>query len=157
MIIGFNSARYDSEENPVPKSSSATPIPRPVSCSIISNVSATSMRATPSVISMMRRSAGNVEASNSLFTNADKPGSWNWRAERFTVTKGSESEALDRPHSPAATMDSWRAKAPRSKMRSLCSASGMKTPGGTHPRWWCQRISASKPTTSRVESRTMGW
>ena len=47
----------------------------------------------------------------------------------------------------AAAMASLSANAPSSRMRSLCSASGIKTMGGTDPRsGWCQRISASKPS-----------
>ena len=58
----------------MPKSSSATPMPSAVNCSIIFIVSATSIRATPSVISMMRRSAGKVEASNSRLHQRQQPG-----------------------------------------------------------------------------------
>ena len=44
------------------------------------------------------------------------------------------------------------------RIRPVCSASGMNSSGGTMPcSGWCQRTSASAPTTAPVGGSTFGW
>src|SRR5665213_323224 len=72
--------------------------------------------------------------------------------------KWSRALSANRLQERVAATASRIAKEPSSNMRSLCSASGMNTSGGIDPRsGCCQRINASKPTTSTVERSIMGW
>ena len=79
MIFGRKSARYESEEYPVPKSSSTMATPRRSRCLITLIVPATSVSATLSVISRRRRFGASPLAVKSPSIIDTRSGSWNWR------------------------------------------------------------------------------
>ena len=70
----------------MPKSSSAMVTPRLSRCWITLVAPTTSARTTLSVISRMRRSGASSLAVKSALIVETRSGSWNWRAERLTVT-----------------------------------------------------------------------
>ena len=114
MIIGCKSARYESEEYPVPKSSRAIAAPRRARCSITLVVQTTSTSATLSVISRTRRSGASPLSASAPSTIDRRSGSWNWR--RGEVDRDEKLAGLNTCSFPGARLGNGLAQREGAKL-----------------------------------------
>src|SRR5471032_3345841 len=143
--------KFDSVEKPVPKSSSASPIPIARSFSTLRRVGTSSLMSTVSVTSMFSGEGGNPDSCMTAATRSANESSRNCTGDTFTATTtGSRQRA-------ASAQERRSTHSPSGRIRPVRSAMGTKVVGGNSPRVGCvQRTSASRPVTSPLARLTIG-
>ena len=155
-----NWRRYDSDEYPVPKSSTAMRTPESRSAVRSSHTRSWSRSSRLSVISSTSADAGTPCRRSAARTSSTNPVVRNCRADTLTLTYGVRPDS--RVRRAAAASDWTSTHAPSGTISPLSSARSMNSPGGTMPKVGCvQRTSASKPSAvgsvPPSGSATIGW
>ena len=140
---------------PVPKSSTESRTPSAaIDCRLLSAFSV-SLSSPLSVISSVSRPASSWRSARIAATRSDSPGVSMSCAETLIETFSSRPRAVI---SAAKRTPSAMTHGVISRMKPVCSANGMNSPGGTRPRvGWFQRTSPSTPTISPLVRSSLGW
>ena len=137
--------RYETEEKPEPKSSSAMRMPAFFSSHKVGRTFSMSRITSISVSSSVSAEAGISVASRACCAERSSVGWRRWRTLTLTETPGMGTPASCQRRSCCRASE--MAHSPMRKSRPLSSASGMNLPGESICEPRIQRISASTPTT----------
>ncbi|KMO35631.1 hypothetical protein VQ03_21510 [Methylobacterium tarhaniae] len=136
----------------MPKSSIATRTPSALIRRRVARARTGSRTRAVSVISSSRRAGARPVVNRTSWTSSAKPGAWSCTAETLTAMRSGLSQEA------ASRQLSRRTHSPIPKMLPVSSEIGMNRSGGTVPRsGWCQRKSASNPTTVPLSIAICGW
>ncbi len=129
----------------MPKSSMASRTPSPCKVDKMVAVWSTSYMARLSVISRQTCDGSTPVAASTSATSTSRPGCWNWRDDRFTLTSRRTPSVSS--HDVARRQACSSTKRPMGRMAPLPSASSMNCGGASMPcSGWFQRTRASAPT-----------
>ena len=146
----------ESDDDLVPKSSRVIVAPRDLSRSSLPLISGSSSCRVPSVSSKSRFPNENPLSATICSTRFRKSDRRSWYGEMLTAIF---SSGLQRPcQALPCSQARRRRKAPKSWMRPISSARGMKTSGeAALSGGLLHRARASSPMTRPVEALTIGW
>src|SRR6202795_4230331 len=128
ILSNGNAVRQLSDEYPVPKSSSDSETPMPLSFCMNAWFSTARSSSTDSVSSISSRSGGKPEFFNADWITSNKSACLNWTDDRLTAN------LMPAGHDVAASQARLSTHSPSGTISPVSSASGMNWSGGTSPR-----------------------